>query len=77
MKLLLRAKTTGKNRSNFYVDDCLRSVEDEDAAVKLIQGLRQACAKGEFYLNKLTHQQKPCSSAWNQFPWKSFLDGGP
>ena len=26
-------------RRNFYVDDCLRSVKDEQTAIELIQGL--------------------------------------
>jgi len=39
-------------RRNFYVDDCLRSVKDEQTAIELIQGLCQACAHGGFNLNK-------------------------
>lgn len=35
-------------RRNFYVDDCLRSVEDEQTAIELVQGLRQACEHGGF-----------------------------
>lgn len=34
------------------MDDCLRSVKDEQTAIELIQGLRQACAHGGFNLNK-------------------------
>ncbi|XP_078381431.1 uncharacterized protein LOC144664194 [Oculina patagonica] len=41
-------------RKNFYVDDCLRSVSSEDAAVELIEGLCQSCQKGGFHLTKLT-----------------------
>ena len=41
-------------RKNFYVDDCLRSVSSENAAVKLIEGLCQSCQKGGFHLTKFT-----------------------
>ena len=41
-------------RKNFYVDDCLRFVSSEDAAVKLMEGLCQSCQKGEFHLPKFT-----------------------
>lgn len=41
-------------RKNFYVDDCLRSVSSEDAAVELIEGLCQSCQKGGFHLTKFT-----------------------
>ena len=37
---------------NFYVDDCLRSVSDEDEAVKLIQDLRGSLSAGGFHLTK-------------------------
>lgn len=39
-------------RRNFYVDDCLRSVKDEQTAIELIQSLHQACAHGGFNLTK-------------------------
>ena len=39
-------------RRNFYVDDCLRSVKDEQTAIELIQGLHQACTHGGFNLTK-------------------------
>ena len=41
-------------RKNFYVDDCLRSISSENAAVKLIEGLCQSCQKGGFHLTKFT-----------------------
>ena len=41
-------------RKNFYVDDCLRSVSSEDAAVKLIESLCQSCQKGGFHLTRFT-----------------------
>ena len=34
------------------MDDCLRSVEDEQTAIELIQGLSKACAHGGFNLTK-------------------------
>ena len=37
---------------NFYVDDCLRSVQDANTAVKLSEQLRSACHKGGFHLTK-------------------------
>ena len=37
---------------NFYVDDCLKSVQDADTAVKLSEQLRSACHKGGFHLTK-------------------------
>lgn len=39
-------------RRNFYVDDCLKSVEDEQAAVRLVSQLSQLLAKGGFRLTK-------------------------
>ena len=37
---------------NFYVDDCLRSVSDEDEAVKLVQDLRGSLSAGGFHLTR-------------------------
>ena len=37
---------------NFYVDDCLKSVEDANTAIKLSEQLRSACGKGGFHLTK-------------------------
>ena len=45
----LVAETIGRS---FYVDDCLRAVEDEQTAIELIQGLRRTCAHGGFNLTK-------------------------
>ena len=44
------AATTVKK--NFYVDDCLKSVADEDAAVTLCCNLRGMLARGSFRLTK-------------------------
>ena len=45
-------------RRHFYVDDCLRSVEDEQTAIELIQGVRQACQHGGFNLTKFTSNSR-------------------
>ena len=37
---------------NFYVDDCLRSVESTDEAILILQQLRDACLKRGFHLHK-------------------------
>ncbi|KAL0157129.1 hypothetical protein M9458_048375, partial [Cirrhinus mrigala] len=36
----------------FYMDDCLKSVASEDAAIKLSQSLISMCSKGGFHLTK-------------------------
>ena len=37
---------------NFYVDDCLKSVEDEEEALTLAKDFKRLCATGGFKLNK-------------------------
>jgi hypothetical protein len=37
---------------NFYVDDCLKSVENDLVAITLVQQLQQLMAKGGFRLTK-------------------------
>ncbi|KAK3726167.1 hypothetical protein QZH41_019199, partial [Actinostola sp. cb2023] len=39
-------------RNNFYVDDCLKSVETEDKALQLVDELRELLKKGGFNLTK-------------------------
>ena len=39
-------------KRNFYVDDCLKSVEDDQQARRLVNQLRQLLAKGGFRLTK-------------------------
>ncbi len=39
-------------QSNFYVDDCLKSVREEDEAIKLAKDLRELCQLGGFKLTK-------------------------
>ncbi|XP_046571990.1 uncharacterized protein LOC124280147 [Haliotis rubra] len=45
-------------RKNFYVDDCLKSVEDDKTAIKLIYDVRAACADGGFKLTKFTSNSR-------------------
>ena len=45
-------------RSNFYVDDMLKSVADEKTAIKLIQGVGGICADGGFHLTKFISNNK-------------------
>ena len=45
-------------RKNFYVDDCLRSEETEEAAVQRISGVRSACAAGGFKLGKFVSNRR-------------------
>ena len=47
----------------FYVDDCLKSVKDDESAVKLISQLQSACAEGGFNLTKFTSNSKQVLSA--------------
>ncbi|XP_070549403.1 uncharacterized protein [Ptychodera flava] len=39
-------------KRDFYVNDCLKSVEDAKKAIKLTQGLTAACKRGGFCLMK-------------------------
>ena len=39
-------------KTNFYVDDCLRSVATADQAIKLVKDLTEACSQGGFTLTK-------------------------
>ena len=45
--------------NNVYVDDCLKSVADEDVAVDLVRDLRDLLSKGGFWLTKwLTNSKR-------------------
>ncbi|XP_043113913.1 uncharacterized protein LOC122358188 [Puntigrus tetrazona] len=46
-------------RRNFYVDDCLASLPNEEAAISQIQDLRAVCATGGFRLTKWTSNSRP------------------
>ena len=52
------AQTTQKD---FYVDDCLKSVDGQATACELTVKLRQACAKGGFHLMKFTSNSRAVS----------------
>ncbi|XP_046548997.1 uncharacterized protein LOC124258978 [Haliotis rubra] len=43
---------------NFYVDDCLKSVESDECASDLIKNVKLACADGGFNLTKFTSSSK-------------------
>lgn len=45
-------------RRNFYVDDCLLSVEDDDKAIRLVKSLVEGCAQGGFRLTKFISNSK-------------------
>ena len=45
-------------RSNFYVDDLLKSVKDEEIAVTLIKDVKALCAEGGFHLTKFVSNSK-------------------
>ena len=48
---------------NFYVDDCLKSVSNEDKAVNLAKQLRELLARGGFRLTKwLSNSRKVLES---------------
>jgi hypothetical protein len=44
--------------NNFYVDDCLKSVPDEQTAIQLIKNVTEVCAAGGFRLTKFTSNSK-------------------
>ncbi|XP_067685814.1 uncharacterized protein [Haliotis asinina] len=48
---------------NFYVDDCLKSVKDDQTAVKLISDLQSVCAESGFNLTKFTCNSKEVLSS--------------
>ncbi len=50
-------------RQNFYVDDCLKSVNTEEQAVALYRQLTEVCAKGGFRLNKWISNNRTLLSA--------------
>ena len=51
-------KVTETRRNNFYLDDMLKSVSNEETAIKLIQGVRKICADGDFHLTKFVSNNK-------------------
>ena len=49
---------TERVKHNFYVDDCLKSVPDEDTAIALSAELRELLAHGGFNLTKWLSNSK-------------------
>ena len=47
-------ETADTLRSNFYVDDCLRSEDTEEIAMERLNEVMSACSMGGFTLSKLT-----------------------
>ena len=45
-------------KKNFYVDDCLRLEESEEAAVQRISSVRSVCAAGGFKLGKFVSNRR-------------------
>ena len=45
-------------RSNFYVDDLLKSVKDEEIAITLMKDMKALCAEGGFHLTKFVSNSK-------------------
>lgn len=43
---------------NFYMDDCLKSVQSEEEAVTLVRNLTDICHKGGFHLTKWTSNNR-------------------
>ena len=48
-----RSEVAETLRNNFYVDGMLKSVSNEETAIKLIEGVRKICADGGFLLQNL------------------------
>lgn len=45
-------EVNGTINRNFYMDDCLKSLPSEEAAVKMVQDLTTVCQRGGFHLTK-------------------------
>ena len=45
-------------KNNFYVDDMLKLVENEDKAIGLMKGVKSMCQEGGFNLTKFTSNSK-------------------
>ena len=45
-------------RGDFYVDDLLKSVQDEQTAIKLMKDVTARCAEGELWFAKLVSNSK-------------------
>ena len=45
-------------KNNFYVDDMLKSVENEDKAIRLMKDVKSMCQEGDFNLKKFAGDSK-------------------
>ena len=45
-------------QNNFYVDDLLKSLDNERQAIKLIKNVKAMCASGGFKLTKFVSNSK-------------------
>ena len=45
-------------KNNFYVDDMLKSVENEDKAIRLMKDVKSMCQEGGFNLTKFASNSK-------------------
>ena len=52
------SETVNTLERNFYVDDCLKSVEDEESGIILVRNLRELLQKGGFRLTKWTSNSR-------------------
>ena len=68
---LFDRKAANTMRRNFYVDDCLKSVDEEVEAVELYKDLRGMCANGGFNLTKWMSNSRYVMDAIPQPEWSS------
>ena len=45
-------------RNSFYLDGMLKSVSNEETAIKMMQGVEKTCADGDFHLTKFISNSK-------------------
>nr|XP_055049230.1 uncharacterized protein LOC129434322 isoform X1 [Misgurnus anguillicaudatus] len=67
------ADTVETVKQNFYVDDCLKSVPTEDAAIKLASQLREMLACGGFKLTKWLSNSKEVMKSIPAEEWAKSL----
>ncbi|KAK0141947.1 hypothetical protein N1851_020380 [Merluccius polli] len=53
-------------KENFYVDDCLKSVESEEEALSMVKHLTTLCQKGGFILTKWTSNSRTVLQALSE-----------
>ena len=50
-------------KNNFYIDDMLKSVENEDKAIRLMKDVKSMCQEGGFNLTKFASNSKKVSQS--------------